>query len=149
MVSWLALTYVAVCATLLNVAVEVAMNPVPLMVSACAVAPAVRVAGDRDVTVGAGLPEETVTVVEPDLVESCVEVAVIVAVPADVGVKTPEMLTLPMLVGLIYHVTEELKLPVPVTVGVQVDVWVVSMEAGEQATVTEVIVEGTATVTVA
>jgi len=106
----------------LNVAVEVAMNPVPLMVSACAVAPAVRVAGDRDVTVGAGLPEETVTVVEPDLVESCVEVAVIVAVPADVGVKTPEMLTLPMLVGLIYHVTEELKLPVPVTVGVQVDV---------------------------
>jgi hypothetical protein len=75
-----------------------------------------------DVTVGTGLPAETVTVVEPDLVESCVEVAVIVAVPADVGVKTPEMLTLPMLVGLIYHVTEELKLPVPVTVGVQVDV---------------------------
>jgi hypothetical protein len=35
--------------------VEVLRNPVPLMVSACAVTPAVRVAGDRDVTVGTGL----------------------------------------------------------------------------------------------
>jgi hypothetical protein len=66
MVSWLALTYVAVCATLLNVAVEVAMNPVPLMVSACAVAPAVRVAGDRDVTVGAGLLAVTVKLIATD-----------------------------------------------------------------------------------
>ena len=65
---------------------------------------------------------DTLTVADPNLVESCVEVAVIAAVPADVGVKTPELLTLPMLVGLLYHVTEELKLPVPITVGVQVDV---------------------------
>lgn len=63
-----------------------------------------------------------VTVADPDLVESSVEVAVIVAVPADVGVKTPELLTLPMLDGFTDQLTELLKLPVPVTVGVQVDV---------------------------
>jgi hypothetical protein len=64
----------------------------------------------------------TITVADPDLVESNVEVAVMVAVPADVGVKTPELLTLPMLDGLSDQLTELLKLPVPVTVGVQVDV---------------------------
>jgi hypothetical protein len=62
------------------------------------------------------------TVAEPLLVESCVDVAVMVAVPALLGVNTPELLTVPRLVGLTDHVTEELKLPVPVTVGVQVDV---------------------------
>jgi hypothetical protein len=41
----------------------------------------------------------------PDLVESWVEVAVIVAVPAPVGVNTPELLTLPMLDGLTDQVT--------------------------------------------
>lgn len=50
----------------------------------------------------------TVMVAEPDLVESCVEVAVMVAVPAPLGVKTPALLTVPMLVGLTDHVTEEL-----------------------------------------
>ena len=64
----------------------------------------------------------TITVVEPDLVESCVEVAVIVAVPASAGVKTPELLTLPMVDGLTDQLTALLKLPVPVTVGVQDDV---------------------------
>jgi hypothetical protein len=58
----------------------------------------------------------TVTVVEPDLVESCVEVAVIIAVPASAGVKTPELLTLPMVDGLADQLTALLKLPVPVTV---------------------------------
>jgi hypothetical protein len=42
------------------------------------------------------------------LVESCVDVAVIVAVPAPAGVKTPPLLTVPMLVGLTDHVTAEL-----------------------------------------
>jgi hypothetical protein len=56
------------------------------------------------------------------LVESSVDVAEIVAVPRDPGVKTPEPLTAPILVGLTDHVTEELKLPVPLTDGVQVDV---------------------------
>jgi hypothetical protein len=56
------------------------------------------------------------------LVESCVDVAVTVAAPADVGVKTPEALTVPMLVGLTDQVTAVLKLPVPLTVGVQADV---------------------------
>ena len=50
----------------------------------------------------------TVTVAEPDLVESSVDVAVMVAVPAAVGVNTPAELTAPMLVGLTDQVTAEL-----------------------------------------
>jgi hypothetical protein len=56
---------------------------------------------------------------------SCVEVAVMVAVPAEVGVKMPELLTLPILDGLTDQLTELVKLPVPVTVGVHVVVWLV------------------------
>jgi hypothetical protein len=37
-------------------------------------------------------------------------------------VKTPEPLIAPILVGLTDQMTEELKAPVPLTVGVQVDV---------------------------
>ena len=48
--------------------------------------------------------------------------AVIVAVPTDVGVKTPELLTEPMFPGLRDHVTEVLRALVPVTVAVHVDV---------------------------
>ena len=50
----------------------------------------------------------TVTVALPDLVASCVDVAVMVAVPVPAGVNTPELLTVPMLVGLTDHVTDEL-----------------------------------------
>ncbi len=50
----------------------------------------------------------TVTVAMPDLVVSCVEVAVRVAVPEEVGVKTPEAETVPMLDGDTVHVTAEL-----------------------------------------
>jgi hypothetical protein len=50
----------------------------------------------------------TATVAVPDFVESWVEVAVIVAVPAPRGVKTPELLIDPMLVGLTDQVTDEL-----------------------------------------
>jgi hypothetical protein len=50
----------------------------------------------------------TVTVVEPDLVVSWVEVAVRVAVPEDVGVKTPDAETEPMFDGDTAHVTAEL-----------------------------------------
>jgi hypothetical protein len=50
----------------------------------------------------------TVTVAEPDLVESCVEVAVMVAVPAPAGVKMPALLTSPMLAGVTDQVTVEL-----------------------------------------
>ena len=64
----------------------------------------------------------TVIVAIPDLVASCVDVAVMSAVPVDVGVKTPALLTLPIFDGLTDHVTELLKFPVPVTVGVQVEV---------------------------
>ena len=44
-----------------------------------------------------------------------------VAVPAPLGVNIPELLTDPMLIGLTDHVTDELKAPVPLTVGVQED----------------------------
>jgi hypothetical protein len=84
----------------------------------------------------------TVTTAEPDLLVFKVEVAVIVAVPAAVGVKTPALLTVPILDGLTDHVTVVLKFPVPVTVGAQVEVCVVKMDVGEQATTTEVIVTG-------
>ena len=49
----------------------------------------------------------TVTAALLDLVESCVDVAVIVAVPVPAGVKTPALLTVPMLAGLTDHVTDE------------------------------------------
>jgi len=50
----------------------------------------------------------TVTVALPDLVESCADVAVMLAVPALAGVKTPALLTAPILAGLTDHVTDEL-----------------------------------------
>ena len=50
----------------------------------------------------------TVTVAFPDFVVSCVEVAVMVAVPEADGVKTPPLLTVPTLEGLTDHVTDEL-----------------------------------------
>lgn len=86
---------------------------------------------------------------DADLLMSCVEVTVMVAVPAAADVKTPPLLTLPIVVGLTDHVTAVLKFPVPVTVEVQVEVCAVAMEVGEQVTDTVVIVEGLATVTVA
>ena len=50
----------------------------------------------------------TVTVVEPEIVVFCVDVARIDAAPEDTGVKRPELLTVPMLVGPTDHVTEVL-----------------------------------------
>lgn len=44
----------------------------------------------------------------PDLDESSVDVAVMVAVPVPDGVKTPPLLTVPMIAGLTDHVTDEL-----------------------------------------
>jgi len=93
---------------------------VTVAVSACAV---VMLEEDREtVTAGVDLAWVTVTVAEPDFVVSCVDVAVMVAVPAPAGVKTPALLTVPMLAGLTDQVTELLKLPVPVSVAAQVDV---------------------------
>jgi hypothetical protein len=91
-----------------------------------------------------GLPTSIVAV--PDFEVSCVEVAVIVAVPVPAGVNTPEVVIAPSDAA---QVTAELYDPVPCTVAVQVDVCVVRMDAGEQPTETEVIVDGAATVTVA
>jgi hypothetical protein len=62
-------------------------------------------------------PGFTVTVTVPDLLVSCVEVAVIVTcsdvAPPDGAVNKPELEIVP---ALAVHVTPELKLPVPVTV---------------------------------
>jgi hypothetical protein len=66
----------------LKVTVEVVRNPVPLMVSVCAVAPAASEAGDSEATVGMGLLGAVTVIVSLfDLVESCVEVAVTVSDP--------------------------------------------------------------------
>jgi hypothetical protein len=62
------------------------------------------------------------TVVAPDFVGSCVDVPMMVAVPTYAGVKTPALLTLPLLEGLTDQLTELLKPPVPVTVCTQVEV---------------------------
>ena len=91
-----------------------------------------------------GLPTSIVAV--PDFEVSCVEVAVMVAVPVPEGVNTPEDVIVPSVAP---QVTAELYDPVPCTVAVQVDVWVVRIDAGEQSTETEVIVDGAVTVTVA
>ena len=64
----------------------------------------------------------TVIIAAADFVESCVEVAVIVAVPAAEAVKTPMVLTAPMFDGLTDHVTALLKLPAPITAAVQTEV---------------------------
>jgi hypothetical protein len=57
--------------------------------------------------------------VVPDFVASCVEVAVIVAVPKDIGVKTPEEVIVPSVAD---HVTAGSYAPVPCTVAAQVEV---------------------------
>lgn len=91
---------------------------------------------DTDVIVGG---TDTVTWNEPDLVGSCVEVAVIVAVPDVPGVKTPALLMVPAPVGETAHETALLKFPVPTTEALQVDVWEVSIADGLQLTDTLVI----------
>jgi hypothetical protein len=93
----------------------------------------------------------TVTVIcsEPDLVESAVEVAVIVGVDAPVaGVKmtavpelTPEVaLNVPADAGLTERFTVFVNDPVPVTVGVQLVVWTSEIDVDVHASVTLVIV---------
>jgi hypothetical protein len=89
------------------------------------------------VTVGGTV---TTTVADPDFVVSCVEVAVIVAVPALAGVNTPRLLTLPIPAGLTDQVTAVVKFTCPLIVCLQADVWVVRIAAGEQVTVTETMV---------
>jgi len=95
-------------------------------------------------TVAGGFPVAagfTVTVAELDWVLSWVEVAVTVTevlLETDGAVNKPEELTLPVLAD---HVTAELKLPVPDTVAEQLLVWFEVTVAGEQLTLTEVMLE--------
>ena len=84
-----------------------------------------------------------VTLAEPDLVESCIEVAVTVAVPAPEGANTPVEVIVPLVA---VQVTPELKFPLPSTVAVHVLVWAGVMEDGVQTTLTEVIVGAAAMV---
>ncbi len=58
----------------------------------------------------------------PDFGVSCANIAVMVALPAADGVKSPELLIVPALAGLTDQATGELKLPVPATVALQVAV---------------------------
>ena len=71
-----------------------------------------------------------------------------VAVPVAAGVNIPALPIDPMFAGLTDHVTAALKPGVPVTTDVQAMVFDIRMDAGEQATVIEVI-SGGATTTVA
>jgi len=91
----------------------------------------------------------TTTVAEANFVVSCADVAVMVAVPGPAGMYAPMLLTVPILAGLTDQLMAWLKFPVPLTNGVQAEVWVVRMEAGAQTTETEVIATGTAVVTAA
>ena len=93
--------------------------------------------------------EVTATVVDDTLLESCVEVAVMVAVCAvPGGVKVtvvPEatpvlLLSVPAPDGLMERLTVSEKAPLPVTVGVQVAVCAVVMLLGVQTSVTPVMV---------
>jgi hypothetical protein len=82
-----------------------------------------------------------VTVVFPDLLGSCDEVAVTVTGVVDDtagAVNRPEEEIVP---ALAVHVTPELKFPVPVTTAEHWLVWPDWMVEGEQVTVTEAIVE--------
>ena len=80
----------------------------------------------------------TVRAAVPDLVASCVLVAVTVAVPAEAGaVKTPAALTVPLLAD---QATTELYVPVPFTVAVHCAVPLTATVTGVQAGETEVIV---------
>jgi hypothetical protein len=91
-------------------------------------------------------PKVTVTVADPDLVESCCEVAVMVKVPADELLNSPVIgLMVPPLED---HVTLGLKLPVPTTVAAQVDACPVCTVAGLQVALTDVTAPAAATVMV-
>jgi hypothetical protein len=80
----------------------------------------------------------TVSAAVPDLVGSCVLVAVTVAVPTEAGaVKTPAALTVPLLAD---QATTELYVPVPFTVAVHCAVPLTATVTGVQAGETEVIV---------
>lgn len=85
----------------------------------CALAPLFIEEGEQ-VTITAVIVEDavTVTLAEPDLVVSSVDVAVIVAVPVETPVTLPEELIVAAPVLEDAQVTAELKLPVPVTVAV-------------------------------
>lgn len=100
--------------------------------------------------VGVPVEEATATVVEPNLVESCVEVAVIVTVSGGVpaGVKvtpvpeaTPvEVLSVPSADGETERFTVLVNAPVPVTVGVHVEVCALVMDDGAHTMETPVMV---------
>ena len=71
----------------------------------------------------------------PNLVASCVLVAVTVTLPAEAGaVKTPLVFTAPLLAD---HVTAELKVPEPFTIAVHWDVALTAIEEGVQDEATD------------
>lgn len=88
----------------------------------------------------------TVILALPDLPESCAEVATHREVPTPLGVSTPDEVIVPFVAA---QVTAELNAPVPVTTAVHIEVCAVVIDVGDALTLTEVIVTGTDTTTVA
>ena len=81
-----------------------------------------------------------ITEVEPDLVESCIEVAVIVTGPAAPGaVNNPVLETVP---AEAVHAIAVLKPPFPCTLAEHWSVWPASADGVTQLALTEVTVEG-------
>jgi DNA repair protein RadC len=121
--------------------------PVPVIDAAQLEVCVVRIDAGEQVTETVVMVTGTlmVTVVEPDSVASCVDVAVIVALPAPLGVNIPDDVIVPLVAD---HATPLLYAPVPVIDAVQLEVCVVRIDAGEQVTETEVMATGTLTVTV-
>ena len=93
--------------------------------------------------VGGGL---TVTATEVDLLASCVEVAVMVAVPTTEALNTPLLLIVPAEDGLTVQDTPWLTPEPPFTVALQVEVCPTLMDAGVHDALTLITVEGPAPV---
>jgi hypothetical protein len=87
-------------------AAELASNPLPETVIDVSEAPTVTESGESPLIIGAGFVTEIDA--KPCSVESCVEVAVTVAVPPSLAVNVPSLLMIPTVDGLTVHVTAEL-----------------------------------------
>lgn len=79
-----------------------------------------------------------VTVVEPVLVVSCADVAVIVAIPAPEGENTPPAVIVP---PVAVQFTAVLYVPEPDTIATHVEVCAIRIVSGVQLTATEVMVD--------
>jgi hypothetical protein len=95
-------------------------------------------------------PREITIFSDPDFVVSCVDVAVMVAVPTvEPAVNSPAAEIVPAEARLTDHVTVLAYAPVPATVAAHSEVCAVRMEPGVHSTVTDVIAGAVVTTTAA